>query len=138
MGNTDVGCSVDWRTVQKTFYQKIYLHLINYAGAVTFFIQAVQLIVLLLMNSKIFLMSLYTMSQARGRRTVRSSSLRENNNEYRILYFQDQNLEVDLGTELFEEVLVLVETDGQEVEQVSDVHIVCQAEERMSQTKTNK
>ena len=38
-------------------------------------------------------------------------------------------LEVDLGAELFEEVLVLVETDGQEVEQVSDVHIVCEAEE---------
>ena len=51
---------------------------------------------------------------------------------------QDQNLEVDLGTELFEEVLVLVETDGQEVKQVSDVHIVCQAEERLSKTKTNK
>jgi len=26
---------------KKHFYQKIYLHLINYAGAVTFFIQAV-------------------------------------------------------------------------------------------------
>ena len=62
--------------------------------------------------------------------------MRENNNEYRIVHFQDQNLEVDLGTELFEEVLVLVETDGQEVEQVSDVHIVGEAEERMS--KTNK
>ena len=37
-------------------------------------------------------------------------------------------LEVDLGAELFEKVLVLVKTDGEEVEKVADVHIVRQAE----------
>ena len=37
-------------------------------------------------------------------------------------------LEVDLGAELFEKVLVLVKTDWEEVEKVADVHIVRQAE----------
>ena len=37
-------------------------------------------------------------------------------------------LEVDLRAELFEKVLVLVKTDGEEVEKVTNVHIVCQAE----------
>ena len=37
-------------------------------------------------------------------------------------------LEVDLGAELFEKVLVLVKADGEEVEKVADVHIVRQAE----------
>ena len=37
-------------------------------------------------------------------------------------------LEVDLGAELFEKVLVLVKTDGEEVEKVTNVHIVRQAE----------
>ena len=37
-------------------------------------------------------------------------------------------LEVDLGAKLFEKVLVLVKADGEEVKEVSNVHIVRQAE----------
>ena len=37
-------------------------------------------------------------------------------------------LEVDLRAELFEKVLVLVKTDGEEVKKVTNVHIVRQAE----------
>ena len=38
-------------------------------------------------------------------------------------------LEVDLGAELFEKVLILVKADGEEVKEVSNVHIVRQAEQ---------
>ena len=39
-------------------------------------------------------------------------------------------LQVDLGPKLFEEVLILIETDGEEVKKVANVHIVRQAEKK--------